>query len=198
MKDMEELEVLFTDRNLMDELARLSSEDISVVTLGGDLDDDRADLIRWVCTNAYDELERLKRENEKLQRHKKGQTENIKGLMNKISIQAKTIRDINRKYEELKTRYERLTNPHPEKTTLSKRETVLIRDNFRCQCCGVQPKKKKIELHHIIFRSKGGSNEVNNLISLCHGCHTSLHNDKLSPKLMNVYNQRIKQIQKGW
>ena len=62
---------------------------------------------------------------------------------------------------------------------------VLNRDNYTCQCCKSKKMKKtdKLEVHHIIFRSNGGSNEENNLITLCSSCHRALHQGKLKLNL---------------
>ena len=60
---------------------------------------------------------------------------------------------------------------------------VLNRDNYTCQCCKGKYKDSKLEVHHIVFRSRGGSNEENNLITLCHTCHKDLHSGKIDPKL---------------
>ena len=51
---------------------------------------------------------------------------------------------------------------------------VLWRDNYRCQCC----KKINIPLqvHHIVYRSNGGSDQEDNLITLCDSCHKDIHN----------------------
>jgi len=54
---------------------------------------------------------------------------------------------------------------------------VLSRDSYKCQC-----EKKgctsKLEVHHIIYRSQGGSDSPSNLITLCSKHHESLHNSK--------------------
>lgn len=60
---------------------------------------------------------------------------------------------------------------------------VLNRDNYTCQCCKGKHKDNKLEVHHIIFRSQGGSDEASNLITLCHTCHKALHSGKIHPKL---------------
>lgn len=57
---------------------------------------------------------------------------------------------------------------------------VLNRDNYTCQCCKGKHRDSKLEVHHIIFRSKGGSDEADNLVTLCHTCHKKLHAGKLS------------------
>lgn len=56
---------------------------------------------------------------------------------------------------------------------------ILSRDNYQCQS-----KKKgcssKLEVHHIIYRSKGGSDAPENLITLCSKHHKALHDGKLT------------------
>ena len=60
---------------------------------------------------------------------------------------------------------------------------VLFRDGYKCQCCKGKHKDSKLEVHHIIFRSQGGSDGQENLITLCHTCHKALHDGKINPKL---------------
>ena len=52
-----------------------------------------------------------------------------------------------------------------------------IRDKFTCQVCG---SKKNIEGHHIFDHFFSGSAAVDNIISLCHNCHKSVHSGKLN------------------
>lgn len=56
---------------------------------------------------------------------------------------------------------------------------VLDRDGYTCQCCHGKHKDPKLEVHHIVFRSQGGSDDERNLITLCHTCHKALHAGKL-------------------
>lgn len=58
---------------------------------------------------------------------------------------------------------------------------VLNRDGYTCQYCKGKHKDSKLEVHHIVFRSKGGSDEESNLITLCHTCHKDLHSGKIHP-----------------
>ena len=58
---------------------------------------------------------------------------------------------------------------------------VLNRDNYTCQYCKGKHKDSKLEVHHIIFRSNGGSDEQENLITLCHTCHKALHGGRINP-----------------
>ena len=48
---------------------------------------------------------------------------------------------------------------------------VFARDNYTCQIC--KKKNKVLHTHHIIYKSKGGTNRADNLIAVCTDCHTS-------------------------
>lgn len=48
---------------------------------------------------------------------------------------------------------------------------VLARDNYTCQVC--KKMGGKLKIHHIIYRSLGGTNTVDNLITVCSKCHTA-------------------------
>lgn len=59
---------------------------------------------------------------------------------------------------------------------------VLERDHFKCVECGwshedTQPSDPRthLELHHIRHHARGGSNEADNLITLCNVCHKRHH-----------------------
>ena len=51
------------------------------------------------------------------------------------------------------------------------KQFVLARDNYTCQVC--KKKGGKFKIHHIIYRSLGGTNTVDNLITVCSNCHTT-------------------------
>lgn len=59
---------------------------------------------------------------------------------------------------------------------------VLDRDRHTCQNCRCKNKDKRLEVHHIVFRKDGGSDEQENLITLCKTCHDSLHNGSIALK----------------
>ena len=59
---------------------------------------------------------------------------------------------------------------------------VLNRDKYMCQHCKGKSKESRLEVHHIIFRSTGGSDEESNLITLCRTCHDKVHNYTISLK----------------
>lgn len=84
---------------------------------------------------------------------------------------------------------------------------VFARDNYTCQVCG-KSKDKILQTHHIIYRSNGGTNRVDNLITVCMDCHTSKNHKKggilykwqeehkkvkqyKEPPLMNALRKRI-------
>jgi len=50
---------------------------------------------------------------------------------------------------------------------------IIYRDNHQCQKC--KSKKIKLHIHHIIFRSNGGTDSPENLITLCKACHDKVH-----------------------
>ena len=69
---------------------------------------------------------------------------------------------------------------------------VLNRDNYTCQCCRGKHKDSRLEAHHIIYRSQGGSDESDNLITLCHTCHKALHDGKINPRLSGKTKGNLK------
>ena len=69
---------------------------------------------------------------------------------------------------------------------------VLNRDNYTCQCCKGKKKSNRLEIHHVIFRSNGGSDEEDNLITLCDTCHTNLHHGNLKLNLKGIKKGSLK------
>lgn len=69
---------------------------------------------------------------------------------------------------------------------------VLNRDNYTCQYYKGKHKDSKLEVHHILFRSQGSSDEESNLITLCHTCHKDLHSGKINPKLSGKVKGNLK------
>ena len=61
------------------------------------------------------------------------------------------------------------------------REHALVRDKYTCQCCG--KKNCRVEAHHIVYRSKNGSNDLENYVTLCEDCHKAVHLGKIELKL---------------
>lgn len=81
---------------------------------------------------------------------------------------------------------------------------VLNRDNYTCQICGAR--NTRLEVHHIQFRSQGGSDSMDNLVTLCKECHGKVHSGELTfdknvksfkhASHMNVMRKRIVELLK--
>lgn len=56
------------------------------------------------------------------------------------------------------------------------RSSILYRDDHICALCHIQdPIAGRMQVHHIVPVSHGGSDECLNLITLCKKCHTNIH-----------------------
>ena len=53
---------------------------------------------------------------------------------------------------------------------------VFARDKYTCQVC--KKKGKILHTHHIVYRSEGGTDRADNLITVCSDCHTSKNHKK--------------------
>jgi len=53
----------------------------------------------------------------------------------------------------------------------SVRVSVLHRDGYKCVFCGRSPNQVQLEVDHIVPFSKGGSNDLSNLQTLCFDCN---------------------------
>lgn len=56
------------------------------------------------------------------------------------------------------------------------KQTARARDDYKCQCCG--KKGCRLEVHHLLPRSRGGSDKLANLITLCSDCHHLAHSSE--------------------
>ena len=63
----------------------------------------------------------------------------------------------------------------PQKDFYNTRQYILHRDEHICQKCSGKTKDVHLHVHHIVFRSNGGTNSPENLITLCETCHDALH-----------------------
>lgn len=67
----------------------------------------------------------------------------------------------------------------PLKGKKNYREYVLERDSYRCVLCG---EPEGLEVHHIVWRFRGGSDRPKNLITLCKGCHAKVTKGEIEIK----------------
>lgn len=53
----------------------------------------------------------------------------------------------------------------------TKRFRILHRDNFTCRYCGSRPGSDLLEVDHLVPRSRGGSDDDENLVTACKTCN---------------------------
>lgn len=46
-----------------------------------------------------------------------------------------------------------------------------------------------ITCHHLIYRSQGGTNDLNNVITLCNSCHDGHHRKKLLITVIRIMEE---------
>jgi 5-methylcytosine-specific restriction endonuclease McrA len=51
------------------------------------------------------------------------------------------------------------------------RRTILARDHYTCQYCGITPPRHKLTLDHILPRSRGGKTTWENVVTACERCN---------------------------
>ena len=59
---------------------------------------------------------------------------------------------------------------------------VLHRDGYRCQSRQKVEHDKVLQVHHKVFRSQGGTETPDNLVTLCRRCHEDLHAGRFALK----------------
>lgn len=85
-----------------------------------------------------------------------------------------------------------------ERKTISKklRFEVYKRDNFTCQYCGRKAPDVVLNIDHIVPVSKGGTNDIMNLITSCFECNNGKSNIPLSDEsTVNKQRTQLEQLQ---
>ena len=80
------------------------------------------------------------------------------------------------------------------------RRIVHARDGYRCTSCGVEV-GRDADVHHLLPRSMGGTNELANLVTLCDGCHAAHHPmlaGGLARQVLERWAVRIARMFGGW
>jgi len=57
---------------------------------------------------------------------------------------------------------------------------VFKRDGFRCRYCGASPIREPLTIDHVLPRSKGGTDEAENLVTACWSCNSGKSDTLLS------------------
>ncbi len=70
----------------------------------------------------------------------------------------------------------------PKPPTKEQRHNVLKRDGYMCRACGKFLPENELAVHHINTRGSWGSNEPENLITLCAFCHDKAHRALITKK----------------
>jgi hypothetical protein len=69
---------------------------------------------------------------------------------------------------------------------------VLGRDGHTCRNCKANKVGTRLEVHHIIYRSNGGSDLEKNLITLCKPCHDGVHAGTTKLKVSKGHISKLK------
>lgn len=82
--------------------------------------------------------------------------------------------------------------------TKTLRFKVFHRDGFTCQYCGQKPPDVILEADHIVAKSKGGTEIIDNLITACFDCNRGKSNKDLKkvPKKIKENLEEIKERRK--
>lgn len=59
------------------------------------------------------------------------------------------------------------------------RKSIYKREGYQCAVCG---STRQLEIHHVVKRSRGGGNNPENLVCLCHICHCLVHGERAMPE----------------
>lgn len=73
---------------------------------------------------------------------------------------------------------------------------VFARDNYTCQVC--KKRNKILNTHHIVYKTEGGTDRADNLITVCTDCHTP-ENHKVGGILYNwmIKHKKVKQYKEA-
>lgn len=59
----------------------------------------------------------------------------------------------------------------PKRSVRFSRLNIMLRDRHTCQYCGRKFPRQKLNIDHIIPRSRGGRTEWDNVVTSCHACN---------------------------
>jgi 5-methylcytosine-specific restriction endonuclease McrA len=88
-----------------------------------------------------------------------------------------------------KINFKLIDQSHPYPKVEDVAEYVIARDSGLCQCCGGAGH----HIHHITFRSHGGTNAPNNLMLACFKCHEKIHRCETGGDKSVPFAERVRQ-----
>jgi hypothetical protein len=79
----------------------------------------------------------------------------------------------------------------------SMRFKVFSRDGFTCQYCGKTPPEAILEADHIMPRSKGGQDNIENLVTACRDCNCGKSAKILKAKVAEAQAAEVENFKEG-
>jgi len=82
----------------------------------------------------------------------------------------------------------------------SRRKKVYKRDDYGCAHCGINGGphgNAELHAHHIVPKSRGGSDNISNLITLCNECHKAVHSKNRNPRSPDGHTAVVGQGRQG-
>ena len=79
--------------------------------------------------------------------------------------------------------------PYTPEWSMGIKQVVLDRDDNTCQICGTKPPEVKLHIHHIDYTKD--NLETDNLICLCHSCHSKTNHHREEWGVFDGQFQRI-------
>jgi hypothetical protein len=53
---------------------------------------------------------------------------------------------------------------------------------------------RAVDLHHIVYRSQGGTDDINNIVALCRDCHNLAHAEQIDRcELLEIHKEFLQQ-----
>lgn len=98
------------------------------------------------------------------------------------------LKETKQKIEEANESVSKSSNKYPDDWDKIRRQ-VFMRDNYRCQECGVHGDNAELHAHHQTPISEGGGHDINNLITLCQRCHNKKHDHSVGFSENNSKNK---------
>lgn len=80
--------------------------------------------------------------------------------------------------------------------TSETKQVVLKRDNYTCQKCLKKSTGRKLDVHHKVAIRKGGTHNLDNLMTLCRTCHRLIEPIKSLKYAYKVTNYTLIAIDK--
>lgn len=80
--------------------------------------------------------------------------------------------------------------PYPPEFNVNLKRIILSRDSYTCQLCKAQPEdKRRLHPHHIDYDKNNCHAE--NLITLCHNCHSKTNHHRNEWRVVNGRFKRV-------